>query len=223
MTHLDQALQSDPTNQGNESKWNEKVEYLSMTSLMYYHMSFHHSIWIHINHAIFCHIYLFGIFLLLTSVHWIANVIGCVLYIILFFFIFKLNIVSWIYAPVVSVIAFTAYWMHQFYFKPSNFSEVSYNQYIPYIFSGSFILFALLNQEIGHLLFELFLPQMSLYHGFIAAPFLEFMTYFILLDCQKLYPISLQGLQAAIQNRREKLIQQRQFNTLYHCCASKRT
>lgn len=176
----------------------EENSHLSMKSLMYYHMTFHFSKRIHINHAIFGHLYLLGVFLLFDAINWIANVIVCAIYCALFLFIFRFNIIAWIYAVIIALVAFSAHALHEYYL--SNMDE-----YVAFIVGGSCVIFSLLSQQIGHLIHEKYKAPISLFHGFVAAPFLEFMSYFILLDCKRIYPAQLRGIEQAVHERRNKL------------------
>ena len=167
-------------------------------------MTFHFTKGIHINHAVFLHLYLLGEFLVMDSVNWIANLTACAIYCALFLFIFRFNIIAWIYVAIVAAISFASHSLHQYYLQPSDF-DTSFNQFLPYIVGFACMLFALVSQQIGHCLFEKYLPPMSLFHGFVAAPFLEFMAYFVLLDCRGVYPKQLEGIQEAIKKRRDKM------------------
>lgn len=208
------AKESDP-----DKIWSEEIKYLSMKNLMYYHMTYHHSKSIHLNHLIFLHIYLFGLFLNLVAIDKIGYVasICILLYCILNLIIFRLHFISWLYSIIIISIGFLSYISYHFYLKPSQF-DVNYKEGIPFIIGFSLMLLALISQEFGHLCFEKFLPPTSLYHGFIAAPFLEFMALFVLCDCYKLYPTKLRGIKQAIQKKRNELKTSKQFNICYHCC-----
>ena len=206
----------EPSNANVEAEWPEEIRFFCMRSLMYYHMTYHHTFSIHINHAILLHLYLFGLFLILVAVHKIMAIVFMVIYCSLFIVIFRGNIIGWLYTIIIFAIGFLAYFIFESYLKPSYF-DVKYNVGIPYIIGACCILFALLLQQLGHTIFERFLPPISLYHGFIAAPFLEFMTYFVLLDCKKLIPSKLDGLQQAITYKRQQLTRLNKLNSCYHC------
>lgn len=213
-----EPLRSDSSGSSNVlGDWSDKIELFSMRSLMYYHMTFHHSSLIHINHIIFLHIYLFGLFLVFITIHELFAFIMILLYCLLFIMIFRFNIISLLYSIIIIGIGLLTHYIYQQYLSPPHF-DVNYKNGIPYIIGISTIIFALLSQQFAHCCCEKFTPPTSLYHGFIAAPFLEFMTLFILLDCNRLYPSKLNGIKQAIQKRRRRLLETNAFNICYHCC-----
>ena len=202
---------------------NEKIILCPLKNLLYFHLTYHSSILIHINHGIFCHTYLFGLFLLFASISFTVNMSFLVVYIIITLFTLGFNIPSLLYLPILIAFSFMAQIVHDNYL----IGLISF--IFPYIVAVGLIFISLIMQQISHCCYEKYHPKMdfiTLYHAFIASPFLQWMTFFILCNCDfscdcLIIPHDLYGIRDAVDKRRSRIAENQTHNDInkcYRCC-----
>jgi uncharacterized membrane protein YGL010W len=138
-------------------------EYLNEESAMLYHLVYHYSIAIHLNHLIFLNAYVFGVLGLCTSAGgWISMCILAGIFSIYVLCLCKVSFGS-LYILVIWILVFLAN-------KVSN--SIPVWGFVMIVF-GSIAM-----QLLGHWLFEDFQAPPDIVHGLIAAPVLEFSGFF---------------------------------------------
>ena len=137
-----------------------------------YHLTYHYSIWLHINHLVFLHSYLFGMALLLKFISlplfWsIALIFTC--YCVIVFRWFGLSYVLTILA---GIIHFRSH-IYTLLIEIVSSSPFYWVCSDPLLFPVAIILLSFSFQLLGHFFFEKYQAEPSLFHGFISAPVLE--------------------------------------------------
>ena len=143
---------------------------LSLRSSMVYHLTYHHSLALHINHLVFLNTYLFGVWLLLSAVHpvccWVA-ISGYTLY--------SLRVAGWALGLPFGLLQ-----------GASGYGAIAVHagalvawRWTTYEVAGlgfSLVIGSFLAQLAGHAASEAFVAPPHLFHGLVAAPLLEWVS-----------------------------------------------
>eukprot|EP00928_Gymnodinium_smaydae_P089765 TRINITY_DN73678_c0_g1_i1.p1 TRINITY_DN73678_c0_g1~~TRINITY_DN73678_c0_g1_i1.p1 ORF type:complete len:213 (+),score=35.09 TRINITY_DN73678_c0_g1_i1:67-705(+) len=148
-------------------------KYLELHSSMLYHLIYHFSCAIHVNHLFFLNSYLFGVFLMVSSVgFWQAVAAVLLLYGSYMVKLFAGHGVLYAlpYMSFVAGIGVGAWFLSEnLLFPLMNRSEIALIGFG--IVMGSFSV-----QLFGHARYEEFSAPPDLFHGFVAAPVLEYVS-----------------------------------------------
>lgn len=133
-----------------------------------YHMTFHHSVPLQINHVIFLHTYLLGVLFLSAMGGWITLTVAAFPFAFYAVFIIRPYLWGLVYAACIAAIAFSAFLLER-ELESYEFT----NNWILCMAGLTIILFSFGCQLLGHYFHEEFVAPPNLCHGFIAAPALE--------------------------------------------------
>lgn len=147
-----------------------------------YHLVYHHSFWLQVNHLVFLHTYVYGAFMLLSaSSIWILPAVALTVY--LSYIILLLNEIGVllllpyiIFLTGVTVAAWFSY-----YFM----SETGIEGWKCALMALLIILASFGFQVLGHALHEDYKAKPSLMHGFVSAPPLEYCSLLLRSNCLK--------------------------------------
>jgi len=137
-----------------------------------YHKTFHFSFGLHINHMIFLHTYLFGLFLLCACGGWIPLILFDISYIVYAWKLVQPRFYAMVYVIILCGIGFAA---KSFLFMME--TEYDYELWQMLIIGGGIILFSFVCQLYGHHHCEKYTAPPALFHGLFAAPILEFQSF----------------------------------------------
>mmetsp|Transcript_9273 Transcript_9273/g.15072 ORF Transcript_9273/g.15072 Transcript_9273/m.15072 type:complete len:191 (-) Transcript_9273:2874-3446(-) len=140
-----------------------------MRSCMVYHMTYHYSIGVHVNHLVFLNTYLFGMLMLANAADWILAAVLTLLYAIYAIWLARLS--SFLFVIVLCGLNVGALYLADWIW------EAGYPDYVIALVGFAFVLGSFIMQLLGHWLFEKFQGPLSLLHGFLLAPLLELVMF----------------------------------------------
>ena len=149
----------------------------SFKPAMVYHLIYHYSFGLHINHMIFLFTYILGILLAMSAGGWILTALGTSLLIMYAMYVVKDMSIPFMF--IVIGLNYLVRVIDEGYFMQD---EGSTNKLLTAlaICLGSFFV-----QIAGHIVFEDYQAPPSLMHGFVAAPVLETVSLQFRLGCFK--------------------------------------
>lgn len=137
-----------------------------------YHKTFHHSFSLHLNHLIFLHIYLFGLFLLCACFSWLVCLVLEAAFITYACKLIQPSPYAIVYVVILCAIGLAA--MGCLFIMET---ELDYEIWEIFIVAGGIILFSFACQLIGHYRYEKYTAPTSLTNSLVAAPILEFQSF----------------------------------------------
>ena len=145
--------------------------FLNRKRAVFYHLMFHHTTSLHINHMIFLHTFLFGA-LLCSSTNFISLVLVASIFILYASIIIRPLKFTAVYIFGILLLTVTA-----FYLEVYVSSTYAWKKWSIAVCGVSVILISFFCQLLGHTLYEEFIAPPNLIHGFLAAPILEFQCF----------------------------------------------
>lgn len=144
-------------------------DFFSLESSMVYHLIYHNSLAIHVNHMFFLNTYLFGVFLIVASFGLWQLVFAVAALYALYAVVLTRGMAAPYAAIVISGLAAGAWFLVD---TTTSFD----NRYYAFIGLGV-VLVSFVLQLIGHAVHEEFNAQPLLKHGFVSAPVLEYVSF----------------------------------------------
>lgn len=141
---------------------------LDRKKALVYHMTFHFSLELHINHMIFLHSYMFGIFTISSLGGWLSLFMAALPFLLYTIFIIKPVIGAGFYICVVSGLAVAAEVFGNY---------IATSDWMTAVIGLGIVLISFCCQLAGHAFYEDYFAPPALLHGFIAAPILEFQCF----------------------------------------------
>jgi hypothetical protein len=136
-----------------------------------YHLMFHHSLALHINHMIFLHTFLFGV-LLCSSLNAAALISVTAAYTLYASIIIRPAKFYFIYILVPGILALSAVICEDYIS-----TKFSTQKWLVGAAGSAIILSSFAFQLMGHALHEELFAPPNIFHGFLAAPILEFQCF----------------------------------------------
>uniref|UniRef100_A0A7S2GB48 Uncharacterized protein n=1 Tax=Florenciella parvula TaxID=236787 RepID=A0A7S2GB48_9STRA len=140
---------------------------LSLRSSMIYHRTYHHSLALHVNHLVFLNTYLFGILVLVCALN--RGSFGAVYFVAIGYSAYSVALTEAYavpYAGVIFALGLGAWRLT----TALNSNEIAG------LAGAGIVLCSFAAQLVGHAKYELYAAPPHLFHGFVAAPVLEFMS-----------------------------------------------
>lgn len=147
--------------------------FLNRKRALFYHLMFHHSTSLHINHMIFLHTFLFGA-LLCSSTNIISLVLITVIFAMYASVIIRPLLFTAIYILGILILSLTAFYLEAYL---SSSSTYELKKWVIAVIGGGIVLTSFMFQLLGHALYEELVAPPNLIHGFLAAPILEFQCF----------------------------------------------
>lgn len=182
-------------------EWNNRKQAIA------YHLLFHSSLGIQINHLIFLHTYLLGVFIL-SSCDWITFFLSMSPFMLYASLIIRPWHYCVLYNLFILIIATVGMWINLYLLGSVYLWETV-------VISLVIILFSFICQLVGHYLFEKIQAPPSLLHGFIAAPILEFQSFLMrmnVVDDERYYD----SIRDDVKRKREIIEQHLVTSSLLH-------
>ena len=145
-------------------------DFFSLESSMVYHLIYHNSLGIHINHMLFLNTYLFGVFLIVASSGlWQLVVAVAALYAL--YAVVLTRGIALLYGVAIFGIAAGAWFL-----VDTTATAAFHSWYYAFVGLGV-VLVSFVLQLVGHAIHEEFKAPPLLKHGFVSAPVLEYVSF----------------------------------------------